>query len=267
MSKTLKLNSLEKTLKGKLDSHYKYFDRTQISPDPIELPHKFTNPLDIEISAFISSVFAYGNVKQIINSLERIHTIMNWEPRKFVVNYSARMQSKLFDKIKHRFYSVNDIQNFFVGLNRAYKTHGSLKNLFLAGNDGKFDLKTSISDFSQQMIKHCSGELKPTLGIVFMFPDPQKGSACKRMNLFLRWMVRKDELDFGLWSEIPASKLIIPVDVHVARICKQLKLTNKKNVSWKMAEEITNQLKKFDPYDPVKYDFAICHIGMRKMTF
>lgn len=107
-----------------------------------------------------------------------------------------------------------------------------------------------------------------------MFPLPEKGSACKRMNLFLRWMVRKDELDFGLWTclsgrqdEIPTSKLIIPVDTHIARICKQLKLTKKKNVSWKMAEEITNNLKKFDPNDPVKYDFALCHIGMRKQVF
>ncbi len=100
-----------------------------------------------------------------------------------------------------------------------------------------------------------------------MFPNPQKGSACKRMNLFLRWMVRKDELDFGLWEEIPKDKLLIPVDVHIARICKQLKLTKKKNVSWKMAEEITEKLKKFDSEDPVKYDFAICHIGMRKLVF
>jgi len=100
-----------------------------------------------------------------------------------------------------------------------------------------------------------------------MFPIPEKGSACKRMNLFLRWMVRKDELDFGLWNEIPVSKLIIPVDTHVASICTELKLTTRKNVSWKMAEEITENLKKFDPDDPVKYDFAICHIGMRKLKF
>jgi uncharacterized protein (TIGR02757 family) len=100
-----------------------------------------------------------------------------------------------------------------------------------------------------------------------MFPMPASGSACKRMNLFLRWMVRKDELDFGLWKEILTDKLIMPVDTHVARICRELNLTTKKNVSWKMAEEITNHLKKFDRNDPVKYDFAICHIGMRKIIF
>jgi len=104
-------------------------------------------------------------------------------------------------------------------------------------------------------------------GIKFMFPLPQKGSACKRMNLFLRWMVRNDELDFGLWNEIKPNKLIIPVDTHIAKICKQLKLTKRKNVNWKMAEEITGKLKRFDPVDPVKYDFALCHIGMRKLEF
>jgi uncharacterized protein (TIGR02757 family) len=107
--------------------------------------------------------------------------------------------------------------------------------------------------------------MKLTDGIKFMFPLPEKGSSCKRMNLFLRWMVRKDELDFGLWKGITTDKLIIPVDTHVARICTELGLTSRKNVSWKMAEEITDNLKEFDPVDPVKYDFAICHIGMRKI--
>ena len=110
-------------------------------------------------------------------------------------------------------------------------------------------------------------EEKVTQGIKFMFPLPSKGSVCKRMNLFLRWMVRKDELDFGLWDEIDKSKLIIPVDTHIARICRKLKLTKKKNINWNMAEEITENLKKYDPDDPVKYDFAICHIGMRKLRF
>ena len=117
------------------------------------------------------------------------------------------------------------------------------------------------------MIEIISDHKPASHGIKFMFPDPLKGSACKRINLFLRWMVRKDELDFGIWEEIHTSQLIIPVDTHVAKICKKLKLTRCKNVSWKMAEEITEKLKKFDPVDPVKYDFAICHIGMRKMQF
>ena len=169
----------------------------------------------------------------------------------------------------HRFFSTKDILHLFQLLNSAYDEYGSLKNLFITGyNSEEENLKHAITNFNHYFLTKAQKEFKKlSRGIKFMFPLPEKGSACKRMNLFLRWMVRKDELDFGLWSEIPTSKLIIPVDTHVARICKQLKLTKRKNVSWQMAEEITNNLKKFDPNDPVKYDFAICHIGMRKQEF
>lgn len=254
-------------LREKLDYHYRYFDRTKISPDPLEFPHKYSDPLDIEISAYISSIFAYGNVRQIINTLDRLQNIIGNSPYKFVLAYDKKIKVNPFENIKHRFYSGNDIHKLFIGLNKVYKEHGSLKNLFLEETGEDFVMSSLISNFSRKMIKLCSANAQAARGLIFMFPDPEKGSACKRMNLFLRWMVRKDELDFGLWSEIPASKLIIPVDVHVARVCAKLKLTTRKNVSWKMAEEITDKLRKFDPQDPVKYDFAICHIGMRKMTF
>ena len=151
----------------------------------------------------------------------------------------------------------------------AYREFGSIKNLFSKGFDKNDEnVKNGVTNFSEYFLtnyKKMYGDFSN--GIKFMFPLPHKGSACKRMNLFLRWMVRNDELDFGLWNEIPPNKLIIPVDTHIARICKQLKLTKRKNVNWKMAEEITGKLKMFDPVDPVKYDFALCHIGMRKLEF
>ncbi len=217
--------------------------------------------------AFIASVFAYGNVKQIINSLNTFLLIAKNQPYEFISNISAN--KNLPTNFVHRFYSTKDILHLFQLLNLAYDEYGSLKNLFLSGyNSEEENLKNAITKFNHYFLTKARKEFKKlSRGIVFMFPLPEKGSACKRMNLFLRWMVRKDELDFGLWSEIPTSKLIIPVDTHIARICKQLKLTKRKNVSWKMAEEITDNLKKFDPDDPVKYDFAICHIGMRKLYF
>lgn len=257
-----------KNLKQKLDYHYNFFDKSQISPDPLEFLHRYSIYHDIEIAGILSSVFAYGNVKQIIATLEKIHSSMNYKPHEFVVNFNVKNDSIKFKNIKHRFYSSSDIVKLFTALNKIYKVYGSLKYLFLLYYFEKENsLKDTISFFSAHLTEIITNYSKPSHGIKFMFPDPKKGSACKRMNLFLRWMVRKDELDFGLWNEIPKSKLIIPVDTHVAQICEQLKLTKCKNVSWKMAEEITDQLKKFDPYDPVKYDFAICHIGMRKMKF
>jgi uncharacterized protein (TIGR02757 family) len=258
----------QKLLKEKLDYHFKYFDKYKISPDPLEFLHLYTNENDIEISGIISSVFAYGNVKQIIRSLEIIHKIMNHKPYEFVENYSVGKGRQLFQNMKHRFYTSDDIVALFSILQKSYKRYGSLKNLFYKcyfGNDK--DLKTAISVFANEMINYFGKGNNVSSGIKFMFPDPIKGSACKRMNLFLRWMVRKDELDFGFWNKIPTSELIIPVDTHVAKICKKLNLTKRNNVSWKMAEEITEKLKTFDPIDPVKYDFAICHIGMRRLTF
>lgn len=255
-------------LKLKLDYHYKNFIRSKLEPDPLQFPHLFEDKKDIEVMSFIASVFAYGNVKQIINSLSKFLLIADNKPYLFIKNYSAQSSHSQLSLI-HRFYSSKDVMSFFQLLKIAYDESGSLKKLFLSGyNKNKSNLKDAITNFSNYFLVKAKKEFdNPSRGLIFMFPLPEKGSACKRMNLFLRWMVRKDELDFGLWNEIPTSKLIIPVDTHVARICKQLKLTKRKNVSWKMAEEITENLKKFDPLDPVKYDFAICHIGMRRLNF
>ncbi len=258
-----------KKLKQKLDYHYKAFDKTQIFPDPLQFLHLYKNNLDIELIGFIASVFAYGNVKQIINSINKVISILNNHPYEFLTNESLFELEKNIKGIYHRFYTDEDIFTLFILLQKIYIEYKTLKQLFLHGyNVNEFNLKNSIHLFVQnisKMIKEEKRELTP--GVKFMFPDPYKGSACKRMNLFLRWMIRKDELDFGLWKEIPSYKLVIPVDTHIAKICKELKLTTKKNVSWKMAEEITEYLKRFDPTDPVKYDFAICHIGMRKLEF
>jgi uncharacterized protein (TIGR02757 family) len=251
-------------LKQKLDYHYKAFDRTTISPDPLQFLHLFSDEKEIELVGFISSVFAYGNVKQIINTLNRLMAAGGNRPYEFIMNSTAAEIKKKLKGIKHRFYSEQDVQEFFLTLSRLYKKEGSLENIFMKYyNPADDNLKFPIQKFSGHFIS--AGYNSP--GFRFMFPLPEKGSACKRMNLFLRWMVRKDELDFGVWKNIPPSKLVIPVDTHIARICTRLKLTSRKNVSWKMAEEITENLKKFDPEDPVKYDFAICHIGMRKLEF
>lgn len=258
-------------LKQKLDYHYRAFDKSQISPDPLQFLHLFNDELDIEAMGIIASVFAYGNVKQIINTLDRILTIAESKPYKFVKDFHKHNLHLKLKNLKHRFYTEEDIIIFFSLLCDIYKEYGSLKNLFLKSYlPGDENIKKSLSGFSNLLLNAAGGKCRKGKiypGVRFMFTSPDSGSACKRMNLFLRWMVRKDELDFGLWNEIPANQLVIPVDTHVARVCKQLKLTEKINVNWAMAEEITSNLKKFDPSDPVKYDFAICHIGMRKLRF
>ncbi len=256
-------------LKQKLDYHYKAFDKSKISPDPLQFLHLFDNEKDIEAIGFIASIFAYGNVAQIINTLNKILAVSDNQPYEFIAGYFNEKYSFKLAGLKHRFYTEKDISLLFYILSDVYHQFGSLKNLFQFFYRETGDIKNSITKFSDFFINYAlrinGGEISS--GFKFMFPLPELGSACKRMNLFLRWMVRKDELDFGIWNEIPTADLIIPVDTHVARICRELNLTKRKNTSWAMAEEITGNLKKFDPADPVKYDFAICHIGMRKLSF
>lgn len=258
-------------LKEKLEFHYRAFDRSKISPDPLQFLHSFSTEGDIEAFGIIASVFSYGNVNQIVKSLEILRSITGNHPKDFIINFKISDITRLFNNFRHRFFKSEDIVLLYKVLQKIYREHSSLKNFIFQHYDFKSDrIKNLISTFSNNFLQLGKKNQKVSGlsdGIKFMFPDPQKGSACKRMNLFLRWMVRKDELDFGLWNEIPTHKLIIPVDVHIATICKSLGLTNQKNVSWKMAEEITDNLKMFDPVDPVKYDFALCHIGMRKIQF
>jgi uncharacterized protein (TIGR02757 family) len=258
------LKRKDQELKEKLDSYYLKFGKSMISPDPLEFIHMLKTDEDIEAAAFIASVFAYGNVRQINSSLTKIFGILGLSPYNYLVNSSNGRVEKDFKGINHRFYSSADVISLIIALGKILKKHGSLKQSCIRYFNSKEGIKGLINGLSGGVL----GEFTViTPGVKFMFPLPEKGSACKRMNLFLRWMVRKDELDFGIWSEIPASCLIIPVDTHIARIAKQLKLTSRKNVSWNMAEEITGNLRKFDPDDPVKYDFALCHIGIRKLDF
>jgi len=257
------------TLKQKLDKHYKDFDRTKLKPDPLQFLHLFYDEKDIELIGFFASVFAYGNVKQIENTMLKIVDAFNGSPFTFICNFSPKEDWEKLKHIKHRFYSNADIKNLFTIVSKKINESGSFKEIFLSGyNPNDSNVKNGIENFSRFFLNSFTkSNIHITRGIQFMFPLPEKGSACKRMNLYLRWMVRRDELDTGLWNEISTSKLIIPVDTHIAKISKSLNLTKLHNVSWKMAEEITQNLKKFDAFDPVKYDFALCHIGMRKMKF
>src|SRR5574338_708706 len=250
-------------LKQKLEYHYKAFDRTKMEPDPLQFLHLFKDERDIEVMGLITSVFAYGNVKQIENTIKKLLVFFDGKPYEFIKNFSGESGKKRLQGINHRFYSEDDIIKLLIILNKELIIHKSIKNIFIKGyNISDYNVKSGISNFSNYFLNSYNQSFgRVSNGIKFMFPLPEKGSACKRMNLFLRWMIRKDELDFGLWNEIPTSKLVIPVDTHIARICKQLNLTARKNADWKMAEEITDNLKKFDPLDPVKYDFAICHLG------
>lgn len=280
-------------LKKYLDRLYETFDIKYISPDPIEVVHKFSNPLDKEIIGLLSAILAYGNVKSIINSINIIIKNMDSTPLNFVVRFQPEKDFSKFLLFKHRFTSGIDILNVLFILHNIYKKYGSLKEFYYVGyNESDKDIKNSLISFvnrflsypvifdnknknvALQFIAHnklC--RINPTTTTIskakdfpslkYLFPSPQQGSACKRLNLFLRWMVRRgDKIDFGLWDKINPNKIIIPVDTHIARICRNIGLTTRNSADWKMAKEITENLKKLDPNDPVKYDFAITRLGI-----
>lgn len=253
-------------LKEKLDYHYHIYNKKEFPADPLIFLSGYKSKMDIEAAGLVSSVFAYGNVTAINSTLRKIFEITG-NPWTFISGASSK-EIKQLKGIKHRFYSGEDVYALFTMMHKFYLEYGSVKEFFYGNyKEEDKDLHFPMILFSEYMY---SGLLKTrkqeTPGIKFMFPSPESGSACKRMNLFLRWMIRKDEIDYGIWNKIPPSKLLIPVDTHIARICKELKLTTLKNVSWRMAEQITDNLRKYSPEDPVKYDFAICHIGMSRQN-
>ena len=185
------------TLKQKLEYHYKAFDRSSIAPDPLQFLHMFSDRNDIELIGFMASVFAYGNVKQILNTLNEILRISKGESYKYLSGVNSSTQVNLV----HRFYTSADIKVLLLLLKEIYNEYGSIENLFMKHfNPSHKNTGIALSGFTKQMISGAekfSGRGEVSRGIKFMFPDPASGSACKRMNLFLRWMVRKDELACG----------------------------------------------------------------------
>ncbi len=233
----------------------------RILNDPVEFPHRYKDKKDIEVSAFISSLFAYGSVRLFKPVIERILSGMDSSPYEFLINFAPKRHAHIFRGIYYRFQKEDDILELLRILSLVLREFGSIERAFMEFySPSDPDTGKAIEGFSRFILKLSRHNLNS--GLSQLFPLPSKGSACKRANLFLRWMVRKDCVDFGLWKGIPKNKLIIPLDVHISRIGIRLGLTKRKTPDWKMAKDITEFLKSLDPEDPLKYDFVLCHIGM-----
>lgn len=247
-------------LHKRLEELYYEYNASGKCDDPVNYPRTFRKKGDIECAAFIAAVLSYGNIQQIRNSLEKINEALGSSPAEFLGNTSRGSKLPLF---AHRFYTPDDLRVLLSVIGRVIRERGSLLALFLKNYRAGMPMKTALECFSAELTGYASAaEGKLSAGVKFMFPAPSGGSACKRMNLFMRWMVRRDNVDFGIWREVPPSSLIIPVDTHIARVSREVGFTSRKNVSWQMAEEITAALRVFDADDPIKYDFALCHLGI-----
>lgn len=258
-------------LKPFLDQLYQTFDRRHLDSDPLSFVHRYDDGADQEVVAFLAASLAFGNVRSIKASLERLLEALGPKPHEFVLGFDAARDKEKLPATVHRWIKRDDAARTLAVLRRMLREHGSLEAAFAEGDDPEAPtVEPALAAFASKARSLDPGPLegggpaarRPT-GAACFFPTPATGGACKRPNLFLRWMVRDgDGLDLGLWSAVSPSRLLIPLDVHVARIAGAVGLTSRKTVGMAMVREITGALRRLDAEDPTKYDFAIARLGI-----
>jgi len=260
----------ELLLAARLDRLSRSYAPAASEADPIRSPASYERAEDREVAAWIASAFAYGRVETILSSVDRILGALGPQPSAALdrIGNFRRFAREELAGFRHRFHSGLDASALLYAIARARAEAGSVRAFFEREyRPEDRDVGGLLSRVTQRILAF---DWRPALrrrtppedsAVRFFFPDPVSGSACKRWNLYLRWMVRKDALDFGLWKGIPTSRLVIPTDTHVHRVARRLDLTRRKAADWKTAREITDRLARFDPDDPVRYDYALCEIG------
>ena len=239
-------------LKERLDELVVTFDVSTIAPDPLQLVLRYDDPLDQETTGLIAAAFAYGRAETIVANIGAVLAKMRPGPYAYLQSFDAREAMKRFAGFSHRFHKTNDLVAFFQAIANAIREHGSIGALFEKCYDANdADIAPSLTRFVGAL--GADG---------YLTSSPEDGSACKRMNLYLRWMVRRTAPDLGLWTFVDPAKLVMPLDTHVHRIANFLGLTDRKSGDWKTARALTDKLARFDAADPVRYDFALCRLGI-----
>ena len=254
-------------LKPALDRLYRQFDRSGRVSDPIERVRPFTNPADAQIVAFCAAGLAFGRVASIVAAIDALLDVMGPSPSAFVRRFEPERDGPGLEHLGHRWMSGKDLVALVWILRQMLDAAGSLEQFFVDGDTPSSpDIGTGLDSFCERAreldVRRVYGRAAGRPGVHGFFARPSDGSACKRLNLFLRWMVRHDAIDLGIWRRISPSRLVIPLDVHVVRVGQCLRLTNYRSPGWRMAADITTSLRTLDPDDPVRYDFALCHLGM-----
>ncbi len=242
-----------------LDKIYKkYNKRCFVHPDPLEFLYNYDDKRDIEIVGLIASSLAYGKVVQILKSIRNILSKLNPNPYEFILNNSEDYFANSFKGFKHRFTTEHDMVKLFSGIKAALELYGSLESCFISGFSNKDETYLpAMINFTKILNSNFENSKS------YLLPSPENGSACKRLMLFLRWMIRNDEVDPGPWSDLDPSKLIYPLDTHMYQISSKFGFTKRKSADMKTALDITCEFRKFNLLDPVKYDFALTRFGIR----
>ena len=261
----------EPLLGQRLEALYGHFGPETSGTDPITFPARYDAAEDREVAGWIASAFAYGQVQTIQSSVGRILAALGPHPARALdtMRDFRALAATTLRGFRHRFHGALDTAALLYAIARVREEAGSVREFFERElREGDTDVAGLLSRAVGRIVAF---DYRPVLGtrrlaadspVRFFFPDPAGGSACKRWNLYLRWMVRKDRVDFGLWTGIRTRRLVIPTDTHIHRIARRLGLTRRRSADWKAARQITDALSRFDADDPVRFDFALCRIGI-----
>jgi uncharacterized protein (TIGR02757 family) len=257
------------SLRDRLDEQYRAFDYVESATDPVHRVRRYTSRADREIVAFCAAGLAFGRVASVLQSIDGLLAVMGPSPAEYVRRFDPERDRAALSPLVHRWIRGRDLAALVLVLQRMLRESGSIEHFFVAGDDASApDISAALESFSRRALETdlepAYGRVPKRAGVCYFFPRPSAGSACKRLNLFLRWMVRKDEIDMGVWTRVSPSRLIVPLDTHVIRLGRCLRLTKYASPGWKMAADITASLRELDSHDPVRYDFSLCHIGMMK---
>jgi uncharacterized protein (TIGR02757 family) len=243
-----------------LDEQVELFNQPGfIKDDPISIPHQYTKRQDIEITGFWAAVLAWGQRVTIINKCNELFAMMDNDPHQFILHHEDS-DLKPFTTFKHRTFNATDALYFIHWLRHFYQDHDSLEEAFIVGLAEADHMEVGLVNFHHLFFDLPEAPQRTKKHIA----TPLRKSACTRLNMFLRWMVRQDDngIDFGLWKKIKPSQLLCPCDLHVDRVARRFNLITRKSTDWQTALELTSNLRKYDPQDPVKYDFALFGLGV-----
>ena len=254
-------------LRDPLERLYRTFDHATSASDPVHIVRRYQSPEDREVVGFCAAGLAFGRVASVLNSIEALLEVMGPHPATFVREFDPSREGARLTPLVHRWIRGRDLAALILILQRMLRESRTIEAFFLEGDDPAApDVGPALDAFSRRALatdlRSAYGRVPKRPGVCYFFPRPSAGSACKRLNLFLRWMVRKDAIDLGVWTKVAPSRLIVPLDTHVIRLGRCLRLTRYVSPGWKMAAEITASLRAINPRDPVRYDFSLCHVGM-----
>jgi uncharacterized protein (TIGR02757 family) len=261
------LPSTDPSFRERLESLYATFDHADSATDPVHIVRRYRSREDREIVGFCAAALAFGRVASVLQSIEALLEVMGPHPAEFVREFEPIRDSARIEPLVHRWIRGRDLVALLLILQRMLREAKTIEAFFVAGDEPSTpDIGPALDAFATRAIdidlSEAYGRVPKRPGVCYFFPRPTAGSACKRLNLFLRWMIRKDAIDLGVWSCVSPSRLIVPLDTHVIRLGRCLRLTRYTTPGWKMAAEITASLRAINPDDPVRFDFSLCHVGM-----